>query len=59
MKQPGHQPGRVASLLFWGTGSTYPSLRAKRSNPEYLRGDSLDCFVARAPRNDGCGRHIG
>ncbi|MET4291839.1 hypothetical protein ABIB06_002732 [Bradyrhizobium sp. LB8.2] len=29
------------------------SLRAKRSNPESLRGDSLDCFVARAPRNDG------
>ena len=23
-----------------------PSLRAKRSNPECLRGDSLDCFVA-------------
>src|SRR5262245_12394160 len=23
-----------------------PSLRAKRSNPESLRGDSLDCFVA-------------
>ncbi|MVT53957.1 hypothetical protein GPL17_26140 [Bradyrhizobium yuanmingense] len=29
-----------------------PSLRAQRSNPESLRGDSLDCFVARAPRND-------
>ncbi|TYL82341.1 hypothetical protein FXB38_21595 [Bradyrhizobium cytisi] len=28
------------------------SLRAKRSNPVYLRGGSLDCFVARAPRND-------
>ncbi|WP_247349672.1 hypothetical protein, partial [Bradyrhizobium sp. 132] len=23
------------------------------SNPESLHGDSLDCFVARAPRNDG------
>src|SRR3954452_12485694 len=30
-----------------------PSLRAERSNPESLRGTSLDCFVARAPRNDG------
>src|SRR3954451_21205557 len=29
------------------------SLRAQRSNPEYFRGGSLDCFVARAPRNDG------
>ncbi|MVT50938.1 hypothetical protein GPL17_10590 [Bradyrhizobium yuanmingense] len=28
------------------------SLRAQRSNPESLRGSSLDCFVARAPRND-------
>ncbi|TYL88666.1 hypothetical protein FXB38_01515 [Bradyrhizobium cytisi] len=35
-----------------------PSLRAKRSNPESLCGSSLDCFVARAPRNDGaCGEH--
>ncbi|RXG99913.1 hypothetical protein EAS62_01655 [Bradyrhizobium zhanjiangense] len=30
------------------------SPRAQRSNPESLRGRSLDCFVARAPRNDGC-----
>ncbi|RZN08466.1 hypothetical protein CWO91_22090, partial [Bradyrhizobium genosp. SA-3] len=29
------------------------SLRAQRSNPESLRGKILDCFVARAPRNDG------
>ncbi|MDE5442679.1 hypothetical protein GWG65_14715 [Bradyrhizobium sp. CSA207] len=29
------------------------SLRAQRSNPESFRGGSLDCFVARAPRNDG------
>ncbi|MVT75708.1 hypothetical protein GPL20_22135 [Bradyrhizobium cajani] len=29
------------------------SLRAKRSNPESLRGRTLDCFVACAPRNDG------
>ncbi|RXH01514.1 hypothetical protein EAS61_07370 [Bradyrhizobium zhanjiangense] len=28
------------------------SLRAQRSNPESFRGGSLDCFVARAPRND-------
>ena len=32
--------------------SPMPSLRAKRSNPEFDRGDSLDCFVAFAPRND-------
>ena len=29
-----------------------PSLRAPRSNPESSRGTILDCFVARAPRND-------
>ncbi|RTE90830.1 hypothetical protein D6B98_22555 [Bradyrhizobium sp. LVM 105] len=28
-------------------------MRAQRSNPESLRGETLDCFVARAPRNDG------
>src|SRR3954451_15066339 len=38
----------VASLL-----QRPPSLRAQRSNPESFRGESLDCFVARAPRNDG------
>ncbi|TYO64079.1 hypothetical protein FXV83_23700 [Bradyrhizobium hipponense] len=32
---------------------TTPSLRAQRSNPESFRGGILDCFVARAPRNDG------
>ncbi|MVT77577.1 hypothetical protein GPL20_31755 [Bradyrhizobium cajani] len=32
-----------------------PSLRAKRSNPGRLCGEILDCFVARAPRNDVCG----
>ncbi|MVT49657.1 hypothetical protein GPL17_04055 [Bradyrhizobium yuanmingense] len=35
------------------TASQYSSLRAKRSNPESFRGKTLDCFVARAPRNDG------
>ncbi|RXG98664.1 hypothetical protein EAS61_12645 [Bradyrhizobium zhanjiangense] len=30
-------------------------MRAQRSNPESLRSDSLDCFVARAPRNDAGG----
>jgi hypothetical protein len=32
-----------------------PSLRAKRSNPSHGLGgaDEMDCFVARAPRNDG------
>ncbi|RXG84655.1 hypothetical protein EAS61_38410 [Bradyrhizobium zhanjiangense] len=30
-------------------------MRAQRSNPESFRGGSLDCFVARAPRNDGEG----
>ncbi|QOZ08554.1 hypothetical protein XH96_14200 [Bradyrhizobium sp. CCBAU 51765] len=28
-------------------------MRAQRSKPESLCGGSLDCFVARAPRNDG------
>ncbi|RXG96182.1 hypothetical protein EAS62_11205 [Bradyrhizobium zhanjiangense] len=27
--------------------------RAGGSNPKSLRGKTLDCFVARAPRNDG------
>ncbi|PSO15271.1 hypothetical protein C7G42_28160 [Bradyrhizobium sp. MOS003] len=36
----------------------FPSLRAQRSNPDCLRGKTLDCFVARAPRNDGRGRHF-
>jgi len=30
----------------------HTSLRAQRSNPESFRGEILDCFVARAPRND-------
>ncbi|RXG86551.1 hypothetical protein EAS61_33195 [Bradyrhizobium zhanjiangense] len=28
-------------------------MRAQRSNPDCRCGSSLDCFVARAPRNDG------
>jgi len=35
------------------------SLRAKRSNPESVHGGSLDCFGARAPRNDGANRLVG
>ncbi|MDD1519460.1 hypothetical protein DAA51_06085 [Bradyrhizobium sp. WBAH10] len=31
-------------------------MRAQRSNPEFFRGEILDCFVARAPRNDGVER---
>ncbi|QAU44928.1 hypothetical protein EAS56_06250 [Bradyrhizobium guangzhouense] len=27
--------------------------RRQQSNPESFRGGTLDCFVARAPRNDG------
>ncbi|RXG84808.1 hypothetical protein EAV90_36430, partial [Bradyrhizobium vignae] len=30
----------------------HAQLRAKRSNPGSFRGKTLDCFVARAPRND-------
>src|SRR5665213_2274100 len=30
-----------------------PSLRAQRSNPFFLCAAKMDCFVARAPRNDG------
>jgi len=48
--RPGHD------AVAWGHTASTPSLRAQRSNPESLSGDSLDCFVARAPRNDGrCG----
>ncbi|QAU37832.1 hypothetical protein XH86_09175 [Bradyrhizobium guangdongense] len=40
--------------------SQQPSLRAKRCNPDCFRGDILDCFVARAPGNDGrCERSDG
>src|SRR5260370_13201663 len=33
-----------------------PSLRAQRSNPSRSKKERMDCFVARAPRNDGCNR---
>src|ERR1044072_4589561 len=41
-------------IMAWGvnsgppfaTSSFAPSLRAKRSNPEFHHGDGLDCFVA-------------
>jgi hypothetical protein len=61
-------PGLPCALSLWrGTIKTLPrtrcvagmrervspSLRAKRSNPECVRGEILDCFVADAPRNDG------
>src|SRR5689334_13815500 len=35
------------------------SLRTKRSNPDFRRGDSLDCFGAIAPRNDGAAERNG
>jgi hypothetical protein len=35
----------------------FASLRAKRSNPEAAKRER-DCFVARAPRNDGVATHI-
>ncbi|MVT74756.1 hypothetical protein GPL20_17225 [Bradyrhizobium cajani] len=41
-----------ASLLAGFRRSLRSSLRAKRSNPDCFRENSLDCFVARAPRND-------
>jgi hypothetical protein len=51
------------TVRLWREPASTSSLRAQRSNPESLRGDSLDCFVAsaqncfailsRAPRNDG------
>ncbi len=44
--------GRATLLLHT------PSLRAQRSNPESLRSGSLDCFVARAPRNDEWREHV-
>ena len=50
--RPGHESG------VWCTAASTSSLRAQRSNLESFRGGSLDCFVARAPRNDGiCGWH--
>ncbi|RZN00832.1 hypothetical protein CWO91_33590 [Bradyrhizobium genosp. SA-3] len=48
------EPPRIDLANWKSDGGAYtPSLRAKRSNPGSFRGDSLDCFVARAPRNDG------
>src|SRR5690348_455982 len=35
-----------------GRDALTSSLRAQRSNPGCLDGKTLDCFVARAPRND-------
>ncbi|MBW5435573.1 hypothetical protein FXB41_12490 [Bradyrhizobium canariense] len=32
---------------------THRPRHRERSNPESFRGEILDCFVARAPRNDG------
>src|SRR5438132_817334 len=43
----------VLALDAVQVGPSTTSLRAQRSNPESFRGGSLDCFVARAPRNDG------
>src|SRR5438132_11938672 len=42
----------LASLGYWVALHTTPSLRAKPSNPS-CRKVRMDCFVARAPRNDG------
>ncbi|RXG91056.1 hypothetical protein EAS62_25335 [Bradyrhizobium zhanjiangense] len=44
---------RGTRLEFYRATASTPSLRAERSNPDCHRGGSLDCFVARAPRNDG------
>src|SRR5262245_36505410 len=44
VESPAH-PASGASQKELRAAST-SSLRAKRSNPESLRGDSLDCFVA-------------
>ncbi|MVT75713.1 hypothetical protein GPL20_22160 [Bradyrhizobium cajani] len=52
------QGSATSGLTMIGNRRTpkHPSLRAQRSNPESLLGDSLDCFVARASRNDrDCG----
>ena len=41
--------------VFWSVAIVSSSLRAQRSNPEPPAvKPSLDCFVASAPRNDGC-----
>src|SRR5258708_6959075 len=53
-------PGfRFYHRRLWSTGSPeHPklSLRAERSNPSCSK-ESLDCFVASAPRNDGKSKH--
>ncbi|PWT93851.1 MAG: hypothetical protein C5B56_00060 [Proteobacteria bacterium] len=41
------------AAVEWAKAPHTPSLRAQRSNPGSFRGSSLDCYVARAPRNDG------
>src|SRR3569833_301788 len=45
LRAPRTDEGRAVYLIS-------PSLRAKRSNPGSRGEASLDCFVARAPRND-------
>src|ERR1700687_2115991 len=40
----------------WHDDSSFPSLRAKRSNPWQRQRSTLDCFVALAPRHDGDAR---
>src|SRR3954470_18114202 len=44
--------GRTARRPLRGRMPPRPSLRAQRSNPGSFSGRSLDCFVARALRND-------
>src|SRR6266567_2813256 len=48
----GAVPARHSLLSPPRATASTPSLRAQRSNPESLRCGILDCFVARAPRND-------
>src|SRR2546430_15528078 len=46
---PDYHPGVFTSSPRWRVFA--PSLRAKRSNPSFGK-ESMDCFVAGAPRND-------
>jgi len=59
--RPEHESGECGPTWFdivMASAATCPlePLGEGGSNPESLRSGSLDCFVTRAPRNDGARR---
>src|SRR6476620_6696601 len=44
--EAGEKESFMGKASYGMTGNGFSSLRAKRSNPVCLRGNSLDCFVA-------------